>query len=96
MARKYEIAFLIREGEAVDAAKERLKGYLTKVGATVDNESDMGVRKLAYEIIKERQKIRKAFYYFINFSADPEMLPAFETDLKYDESVIRHLLLVEK
>jgi ribosomal protein S6 len=96
MVRKYEIAFLIREGETVKPAIKRIKEYLEKNQATIKKESDMGTRELAYELIKNREKFRKAFYYFVNAEVDPANLFEFETKLKYDGDVLRYMVFAEK
>ncbi len=92
MSRKYEIAFLIREGETVDPTVKRIKDYFKKSELELDKEDTFGVRELAYEIIRDRERFHKAYYYFAKVSGKPEAIPVFEAAIKYDQDVIRHLV----
>lgn len=95
MSRKYEIAFLLRESEHV-AAVERVKAALSKVKAEIVSENDkMGVRELAYTISKNREKFHRAFYYFTNINATPQELADFELAIKYDQGIIRYMVVLE-
>ena len=92
MKRKYEIAFLIREGETVEPTVERVKSYLKKADLELLKEDNMGVRDLAYEIRKVRERFHKAYYYFVNTEGPAVAIAAFEEAIKYDQDVIRHLV----
>ncbi|MGL4393679.1 MAG: 30S ribosomal protein S6 [Brevinema sp.] len=95
MSRKYEIAFLLRESEHT-VAMERIKAAVAKSGAELVSENDkMGVRELAYVIAKNREKFQRAFYYFVNVNATPEQLKGFEESIKYDQGIIRRMVVVE-
>lgn len=95
MSRKYEIAFLLRESEHT-VAVERIKAAVAKVEAEFISDNDkMGVRELAYVISKNREKFHRAFYYFININATPEKLKSFEEAIKYDQGIIRRMVVVE-
>ncbi len=95
MKRKYEMAFLLKEGEPSVQAQSRLKDYLKRFNGVVVAESNMGVRELAYVIHKNRQKFVRAFYYFLDVEMDPSQVDAFEKLVHYDEDVIRHMVLVK-
>jgi small subunit ribosomal protein S6 len=95
MVRNYELAFLIKEGEAAATVIERLKGYLTKIKATVVNENEMGIRQLAYTIRKNREDFTRAFYYFVKTEMKTDSIPALERHFKFDEGLIRYMILVE-
>ncbi len=95
MSRKYEIAFLFRESEYA-AVVERVKTALNKSGTEIVSENDkMGVRELAYTIAKNREKFHRAFYYFVNINATPQQLADFEEAIKYDQGIIRHMVVLE-
>lgn len=95
MSRKYEIAFLFRESEHV-AVVERVKAALNKVSAEIVSENDkMGVRELAYTISKNREKFHRAFYFFVNVNATPQQMADFELAIKYDQGIIRHMVVLE-
>ncbi|MCX7883316.1 MAG: 30S ribosomal protein S6 [Brevinematales bacterium] len=93
--RKYEMAFLLKEGEASVQAQTRLKDYLKRFHGVLLGDSNMGVRDLAYVIHKNRQKFPRAFYYFMEVEMDPAQVEAFEKLVRYDEDVIRHMVLVK-
>ena len=70
---KYELTVVLNvklEDDERAAAIERVKGYITRFGGTVTNVDDWGKKRLAYEI----QKMREAFYYFIQFDAPASAL----------------------
>lgn len=93
MVRKYEIAFLIKEGEIAKATVERIREYFSKLKAKVLNESDMGTRQLAYPIHRNREDFRRAYYHIAKIEMDTKNIPEFERLMKFDEDVIRHMLL---
>ena len=95
MSRKYEIAFLLRESEHV-VALERIKTALGKANTELVSENNtMGVRELAYTIVKNREKFTRAYYYFVNINAIPEQLVVFEEAIKYDQGIIRHMVVLD-
>lgn len=96
MVRNYEIGFLLREGQEIENTVTRIKEYLERVNASMLSEESMGIRNLAYEIRKNREKFHKAFYYFVKAKTDPASLPELERLLKFDDSVIRYMILREK
>jgi len=95
MKRKYEIAFVLREGEAGKTAIQKIKEYLSKLEASIISEDDQGIKNLAYTIRRNREKFDKAYYYFVKAEIQPNLIIELERMLKYDENVIRHLLLLE-
>jgi small subunit ribosomal protein S6 len=93
MIRKYEITFLIKEGEIVKATVERIREYFKKLKAGIVNESDMGTRQLAYPIHRNREDFRRAYYHIATIEMDTKKIPEFERLIKFDEDIIRHMLL---
>jgi len=69
MNRKYEIAFLLREGDPGEQAIGRIKENLEKHKSSVVKDDKMGLRDLAYEIRKKREKFHRAMYYFVKADA---------------------------
>lgn len=66
---KYELAVVLSaklEDDERAAAIEKVQGYITRFGGTVTNVDEWGKKRLAYEI----QKMKEAFYYFIQFESD--------------------------
>ncbi|URA10765.1 30S ribosomal protein S6 [Thermospira aquatica] len=95
MKRTYEMAFLLKEGEASVQAQSRIKDYVKRFNGVVVTESNMGLRDLAYVIHKKRQKFLRAFYYFLDVEMETSQVDAFEKLVHYDEDVIRHMVLVK-
>ncbi|MCR5055037.1 MAG: 30S ribosomal protein S6 [Lachnospiraceae bacterium] len=87
---KYELALVVNakiEDDARTATVEKAKGYVTRYGGTVTNVEDAGKKKLAYEI----QKMDEAFYYFIQFDAEPETPAQVESHVRIMDNVLRFL-----
>jgi small subunit ribosomal protein S6 len=87
---RYETVFILTpvlsEAQAKEAV-EKFKGYLTNHGATITNEENWGLKKLAYPI----QKKTTGFYYLIEFAAPGELVSGLEVEYKRDERVMRFL-----
>ncbi|HCO67254.1 MAG TPA: 30S ribosomal protein S6 [Dysgonomonas sp.] len=86
----YETVFIltpvlsdVQMKEAVD----KFKNLLIAENATIVNEENWGLKKLAYPI----QKKSTGFYAFIEFDADPTVIAKLETQFRRDERVIRFL-----
>ncbi len=88
---KYELALVLSaklEEEERAAALEKVTGYITRFEGTVTNIDDWGKKRLAYEI----QKMKDAFYYFIQFESENADCPnEVEAELRIMEPVIRYL-----
>jgi len=93
--KNYEIAFLLKEGEHIPETKERIKSYFSKTNGSFLSEEDMGLRELAYPIHKRRETFHKAYYWFVKAQLNSEKISELEKIFKYDESIIRFMLLVE-
>lgn len=89
---KYELVLVVNakiEDEAREATVEKAKEYVTRFGGTITNVDDWGKRKLAYEI----EKMREAYYYFIQFESDSETPAELEQRVRIMENVIRYLCI---
>ena len=87
---KYELALVVSakvEDEVRDAVVEKAKGYITRYNGTITEVEEWGKKKLAYEI----QKMREAFYYFIQFDGDSVCPNEVEAHVRIMEPVIRYL-----
>ena len=85
---KYELAVVLSaklEDDERAAAIEKIKGYITRFGGTVTNIDEWGKKKLAYEI----QKMKEAFYYFIQFEGNSDTPNELESHVRIMEQVIR-------
>ena len=86
----YETVFILTpvlSEPQMKEAVEKFKGILTDNGATIVNEENWGMRKLAYPI----QKKSTGFYTLIEFDAEPTIVKILETAFRRDEKVLRFL-----
>ena len=74
------------------AAIEKIQGYITRFGGTVTNIDEWGKKKLAYEI----QKMKEAFYYFIQFDGNSDTPNELESHVRIMEPVIRYLCVKQE
>lgn len=92
---KYELAVVVSaklEDEERAAVIEKVKGYITRFNGTVTNVDEWGKKRLAYEI----QKMREAYYYFIQFESDSECPNEVERHIRIMEPVIRYLCIKQE
>lgn len=94
--RKYEIMFIVRPTLTEEEIKKTIKdfgGILTKNGAKIVNEKDMGQRELAYEI----KDFKSGYYYVYNIEAgDDKAINEFDRLALISKDVIRHLITKEE
>ena len=89
---KYELALVVNakiEDEPRAAVVEKAKEYITRFGGTVTEVDEWGKKRLAYEI----QKMKEAYYYFIQFEADSNCPNELESHIRIMEPVIRYLCI---
>lgn len=92
---KYELAVVLSaklEDDERAAAIEKIQGYITRFGGTVTNIDEWGKKKLAYEI----QKMKEAYYYFIQFDGNPNTPNELESHVRIMEQVIRYLCVKQE
>lgn len=92
---KYELAVVVSaklEEEERNAVIEKVKGYVTRFNGTVTNVDDWGKKRLAYEI----QKMKEAYYYFIQFEGDSECPNEIERHVRLMEPVVRYLCVKQE
>ncbi len=92
--RHYEIVFIVHpdQSEQVPAMIERYKSTVTTQGGQVHRVEDWGRRQLAYMI----QKLAKAHYVCINIECGKETLAELEHAFKFNDAVLRHLIVQTK
>lgn len=92
--RNYEVMYIQRpdvEEEKRKANAERFQSIITERGGEVTKVTDMGKRRLAYEI----DKFRDGYYVLTNFRANPEAVKELERIMKISDDVIRYLIVRE-
>ena len=89
--RHYEVVFMVHpdQSEQVPGMIERYSNVITKDGGTVHRLEDWGRRQLAYHI----NKIHKAHYVLMNVEASHEALEELTTTFRYNDAVIRNLVI---
>ncbi len=90
MLNHYETVFILTpvlSDVQMKEAVEKFKAVLTDSGATITNEENWGLRKLAYPI----QKKSTGFYTLLQFDAEPTVISKLETQFRRDERVLRFL-----
>ena len=91
--RHYEIVFIVHpdQSEQVPAMVERYRSLITSKTGAVHRFEDWGRRQLAYPI----QKMHKAHYVLMNIECDQETLDELEHAFKFNDAVLRHLIMKE-
>lgn len=93
--RKYEIMYILRadlEEAARKEVMEKLAKIITDNGGKVEETSEaMGLRELAYPI-KEQSK---GYYVVLKVSMDNKAINEFNRLVRINQSVLRHLIVVE-
>jgi len=92
--RHYEIVYLVHpdQSEQVSAMADRYKGVIEQGGGTVHRYEDWGRRQLAYPI----NKIHKAHYIMMNVEVNKEILDEVENLFRFNDAIIRSLVLKMK
>ena len=89
---KYELAVVVSaniEDEERAAVVDKCKALVERFGGTITGVDDWGKKKLAYEI----QKMKEAFYYFIQFDAESTAPAEIESRMRIMENVLRYLVV---
>ncbi|AMX01415.1 30S ribosomal protein S6 [Microbulbifer thermotolerans] len=91
--RHYEIVFLVHpdQSEQVPGMVERYTAAIKDSGGQVHRLEDWGRRRLAYPI----NKIHKAHYVLMNVECSEEALEELTTNFRYNDAVIRNLVIRE-
>jgi small subunit ribosomal protein S6 len=89
--RHYEVVFLVHpdQSEQVPAMIERYRSGIETKGGKIHRLEDWGRRQLAYPI----NKIHKAHYVLMNIECDGEALSELESAFRFNDAVIRNLVI---
>ena len=92
--RHYEIVFIVHpdQSEQVPAMIERYKATLAAAGGKIHRIEDWGRRQMAYMI----DKLAKAHYVCMNIECDQKTLEELEHAFKFNDAVLRHLIIKTK
>ena len=89
--RKYELICIVQpdlDETAFKGAVERVQGWVTESGGSVDKVDVWGRRRLAFPIHKQRD----GQYVLLNISLEPKATSDLERNIRYFETVLRHML----
>lgn len=92
--RHYEVVFIVHpdQSEQVPAMTERYQTLVTGNGGKVHRTEDWGRRQLAYPI----QKLVKAHYVCLNIECDQATLDELEHSFRYNDAILRNLIIKSK
>jgi small subunit ribosomal protein S6 len=97
MTRKYEVVYIF--DSALDEAQvnEHLQRFHALLKPSADGEmirslEHWGKRTLAYPI----KRWDTGYYVVAKYDTDPTTLPEFERAIRLDESVLRHMLVIDE
>jgi len=89
--RNYELVCIFQpelDETAFNSAIERVSSWVTEAGGSVEKVEKWGRRRLAYHIRKQSE----GQYVLMNISIDPKAASGLERNIRYLETVLRHLL----
>ena len=92
--RHYEVVFIVHpdQSEQVPGMIERYRNAVGSRQGKIHRLEDWGRRQLAYPI----EKIHKAHYVLMNIECDGESLSELEHSFKFNDAVLRHLIVKMK
>ncbi|MEW6401365.1 MAG: 30S ribosomal protein S6 [Chloroflexota bacterium] len=89
--RKYELICIIQpdlDETAFNGVLDKVKGWISDSGGSVDKVDVWGRRRMAYIIRKQKE----GQYVLLNITLNPATAAELERNLRYQESVMRHML----
>lgn len=93
--RQYEMTYLVSDNVSeseITKVTGKIGGYVTDEGGKVLKEESWGRRKLAYPVSKQLF----ATYITMSFELEPDRLRSLERDIRHENEIIRHLIIVKK
>lgn len=93
MARPYEVVYIFDpalDEETINSKLAAFHALVAAPGVDAPQLNHWGRRSLSYQI----KKRDTGYYVVATFTADAKALPEFERAIKLDDSVIRHLVVV--
>ncbi|MCP5180641.1 MAG: 30S ribosomal protein S6 [Pseudomonadales bacterium] len=92
--RHYEVVFLVHpdQSDQVPGMIERYQSLIERGEGKVHRTEDWGRRQLAFTV----SKIHKAHYILMNIEAGQETLDELESSFRFNDAVIRYLIIRRK
>ena len=91
--RSYELVCIIHpdlDENAFKAVVEKVSGWVTEAGGSVDKVDVWGRRRMAYHINKQRE----GQYVLLQLTMAPTATAGLERNMRFQESVMRSMLTV--
>ena len=91
---KYESVVIVNQNLEEESIKNLIKKFsdLINSDGNVTSVEEMGKRKLAYEIRKQKE----GFYVVIKFEAKPELIAELERNYRITDEVIKFIVVKEE
>lgn len=92
--RHYEVVFLVHpdQSEQVPGMIERYEAIIAKQEGKIHRKEDWGRRQLAYSM----DDVHKAHYILMNIECNEAALEEIKTAFKYNDAILRHLIIKKK
>lgn len=91
--RKYELVCVVQpdlDETAFNGVVDKVKGWISDSGGSIDKVDVWGRRKLAYIIKKQRE----GQFVLLNVTMNPIATAELQRNLRYQETLLRHMLSV--
>lgn len=91
---KYESVIIVNPNLEEESVKNLIKKFsdLINTDGTVASVEEMGKRKLAYEIKKQKE----GFYTVFKFEAKPELISELERNYRITDEVMKFIVIKEE
>jgi small subunit ribosomal protein S6 len=91
--RHYEIVLMIHpdQSDQLDTMLEKYRGIIEENNGKIHRFEDWGRRQLAYPIAK----LHKAHYVVFNVECDTDSLDKLQAALKYNDAILRRLVILK-
>jgi len=90
--RSYEVIYIVHpdlDENALKGVNDRVQGWITAAGGTVDNVDNWGKRRMAYSIRKQRE----GQYVYIEAQFAPAFSAELERNMRLLEPVMRYSII---
>jgi len=91
---KYESVVIINPNLEAERIKSLISKFsdLINTDGKVDSVEELGLKKLAYEIKKQKE----GYYVVIKFEANPELITELERNYRITDEVIKFIVIKEE
>lgn len=91
---KYESVVIVNPNLEEESIKNLVKKFsdLINTDGNVTSVEEMGKRKLAYEIKKQKE----GFYFVLKFEANPELIVELERNYRITDEVMKFMVIKEE